>query len=353
MGCASSSVTCDSNVMVDQDGQHNGKGERKVFKLLLMGSECSGKSTVFKQMQMIHGEGYTPKYCKLYDQTVCSTTIQSLKDILSSMHKLQIDFADQSRIQDEYTFLELTERYGDTGLGKGLVKFMKRLWTDEGVQICFSRSCEYHLDDSASYFLNSLDRTSASDYIPSQQDILRIRVNTTGIMTSSVTLYNLHLKIYDVGGRRAERKKWLRFCSNDVTAIIFCVALSGYDLLVDDYYQRMTQMQESMLLFGSVCNNTAFRGTSIILLLTKKDIFKDKIKHIPITSCFPEYGGSHEFDECANFVQKKFENISRGGYGAEIYTYFTSAIDAECIETVFVSVADIIKKNNVEDVTLL
>ena len=37
--------------------------------------------------------------------------------------------------------------------------------------------------------------------------------------------------MFDVGGQRSERKKWIH-CFEGVTAIIFCVALSAYDLLL-------------------------------------------------------------------------------------------------------------------------
>lgn len=33
-------------------------------------------------------------------------------------------------------------------------------------------------------------------------------------------------RMFDVGGQRSERKKWIH-CFEGVTAIIFCVALSG------------------------------------------------------------------------------------------------------------------------------
>lgn len=39
------------------------------------------------------------------------------------------------------------------------------------------------------------------------------------------------LRMFDVGGQRSERKKWIH-CFDKVTAIIFCVALSDYDLVL-------------------------------------------------------------------------------------------------------------------------
>jgi len=39
---------------------------------------------------------------------------------------------------------------------------------------------------------------------------------------------DLNFRVFDVGGQRSERKKWIH-CFEDVTAIIFIVALSEYD----------------------------------------------------------------------------------------------------------------------------
>ncbi len=37
--------------------------------------------------------------------------------------------------------------------------------------------------------------------------------------------------MFDVGGQRSERKKWIH-CFEGVTAIIFCVAMSEYDMVL-------------------------------------------------------------------------------------------------------------------------
>jgi guanine nucleotide-binding protein G(i) subunit alpha len=114
----------------------------------------------------------------------------------------------------------------------------------------------------------------------------------------------------DVGGQRSERKKWIH-CFEHVTAIIFCVALSEYDLVLAEDEEMVifsfttksdrhrvemlksfkNRMRESMKLFESICNNVWFRTTSIILFLNKKDIFQEKIRTSPISICFPEYKG--------------------------------------------------------------
>ena len=43
--------------------------------------------------------------------------------------------------------------------------------------------------------------------------------------------------MFDVGGQRSERKKWIH-CFESVTSIIFCTALSEYDqVLLEDRNQ--------------------------------------------------------------------------------------------------------------------
>lgn len=58
-----------------------------------------------------------------------------------------------------------------------------------------------------------------------------------------------------------------------MTAIIFCVALSDYDLVLAED-EEMNRMHESMKLFDSICNNKWFTDTSIILFLNKKDLLR-------------------------------------------------------------------------------
>jgi len=56
-------------------------------------------------------------------------------------------------------------------------------------------SCrEYQLNDSAAYYLNSLERISSPHYTPTQQDVLRTRVKTTGIIETQFSFKGLNFK---------------------------------------------------------------------------------------------------------------------------------------------------------------
>lgn len=130
---------------------------------------------------------------------------------------------------------------------------------------------------------------------------------------NSLKYFSFHYsRLFDVGGQRSERKKWIH-CFEDVTAIIFCVAMSEYDQVLHEdettviieillsylyteycfIYFFQNRMQESLKLFDSICNNKWFTDTSIILFLNKKDLFEEKIRKSPLTICFPEYAGKY------------------------------------------------------------
>lgn len=83
-------------------------------------------------------------------------------------------------------------------------------------------------------FFKDIHRLFARDYIPTDQDILRARLRTTGISETIFDLGQLTYKMFDVGGQRSERKKWIHVFDN-VQVVLFLAAISGYDqVLVED-----------------------------------------------------------------------------------------------------------------------
>ena len=143
-----------------------------------------------------------------------------------------------------------------------------------------------------SFFMN-IERFMDDQFLPTEQDILRARVRSTGIDEAEFELDGLEFRMLDVGGQRSERRKWIH-CFDCVTAVLFCASLSEYDqtLREDDSQNRM---KESLLLFDEILNSPWFRDTAFILFLNKTDLFREKVGRVPLSVCFPNYDGKALF----------------------------------------------------------
>lgn len=145
-------------------------------------------------MKIIHESGYSQEECEQYRRVVYSNTIQSLMAIIRAMGQLRIDFREQQNTDVARQFFTYASAAEEGELNPELVRLMKKLWADQGVQQCFFRSREYQLNDSAAYYLNSLDYIAQPNYVPSQEDVLRTRVKTTGIVETHFSFKGLHFK---------------------------------------------------------------------------------------------------------------------------------------------------------------
>ncbi|CAK5108057.1 unnamed protein product [Meloidogyne enterolobii] len=191
---------------IDEQLRKEHSMDMRIIKLLLLGAGESGKSTILKQMRILHKDGFSRQDLELIKPVVICNTIHSMLAILRAMFHLHIDYGDPERLKDSQLVFA-TIHANREELTDELVDAMQRLWKDEGVQECFRRSNEYQIDDSAKYFLDNLARLGAHNYMPTEQDLLRTRIKTSGITEVLFELKGLTFRVIDVGGQRSERKK--------------------------------------------------------------------------------------------------------------------------------------------------
>lgn len=239
--------------------------------MLLLGAGESGKSTILKQMKLIHEGSYSDNERETYKEIIYSNTVQSMHVILDAMEMMGIDFANPDMERQKLVVNDQPHQIEADFLSPEVAEAVATLWNDPGVRECFARSREFQLNDSAQYYFDSINRIGQRNYMPTDQDVLRSRVKTTGITETHFQIGDLTYRMFDVGGQRSERKKWIH-CFESVTAIIFLVAISEYDqMLYED--ESINRMQEALVLFDSICNSRWFIRTSIILFLNKVRAF--------------------------------------------------------------------------------
>lgn len=335
---------------IDKDLEEDSKRLRRECKILLLGSGESGKSTIVKQMKIIHLKGYSDAELYSYRPTMYKNLLECAKAVISAMRQFGIEpTLEENRAYcdflSEYTVESGPQARIDTKVGLAV----QSIWNDPAKEQLMVRQTEFYLMDSAEYFFQEAMRIVSADYLPNEMDVLRARTKTTGIYETRFKMGQLSIHMFDVGGQRSERKKWIH-CFENVTSIIFCVALSEYDqVLLEESSQN--RMMESLLLFDSVVNSRWFMRTSIILFLNKVDIFKQKLGRSPLGNYFPDYSGGNDVNKAAKYLLWRFNQVNRAHLN--LYPHLTQATDTSNIRLVFAAVKETILNNALKDSGIL
>ncbi|XP_017263112.1 guanine nucleotide-binding protein G(q) subunit alpha [Kryptolebias marmoratus] len=338
------------NNEIERQLRKDEKESLREYKLLLLGTGESGKSTFIKQMRIIHGRGYSEEDRRGFTRLVYQNIFTAMQAMIQAMNTLQIPYKYELN-KANATMVSRVDVEKVTTLTNPYVDALKSLWSDLGVQECYSRRREYQLSDSAKYYLNDLARIGDSSYLPTQQDILRVRVPTTGITEYPFDLESVVFRMVDVGGQRSERRKWIH-CFEKVTSIMFLVALSEYDQVLAESSNE-NRMEESLALFKTIITYKWFEKSSIILFLNKIDLLEEKIMYSHLVDYFPEYDGpQRDVQAGKKFILDMFESLNPNE-DKIIYSHFTCATNTDNIRFVFCAVKHHILQCNLEDQNLV
>lgn len=338
------------NAEIEKQLRQDKKNQRRELKLLLLGTGESGKSTFIKQMRIIHGQGYSDEDKLGYVALVYQNVITAIQSLTLAMESLKIAYKNPANPEHAKTMREVDPK-NVTTFEHDYYIATKSLWNDQGMQECYDRRREYQLSDSAKYYLTDLDRLAKPDYLPTEQDVLRARAPTSGIIEYPFDLETIIFRMVDVGGQRSERRKWIH-CFENVTSIMFLVALSEYDqVLVESANEN--RMEESKALFRTIITYPWFQNSSIILFLNKKDLLEEKIMFSHLVEYFPEFDGPQGDAQAAReFILKMFVDLNPDS-DKIIYSHFTCATDTENIRFVFAAVKDTILQLNLKEYNLV
>mmetsp|Transcript_11549 Transcript_11549/g.13263 ORF Transcript_11549/g.13263 Transcript_11549/m.13263 type:complete len:382 (-) Transcript_11549:108-1253(-) len=255
--------------------------EDSKIKLLLLGAGESGKSTLFKQMKLLYKEkDFTPDQRKQSRQIVHGNIIQDICIVMEAC-KLKELGADDAKLWENYkTVCDWNKIHHVISASDGDV--LKEMWHSPAVQACWMDRSDVQVQDALEYYMqdeNIARVATGEEYAPTNQDIIRSRVRTSGVATESFRMGMATFEMYDVGGQRNERKKWIH-SFEDVTGVIFVAAISEYDqVLFED--NTVNRQEEAVLLFRKTLCEKWFQKVPFILFLNKKDLFREKLARIP------------------------------------------------------------------------
>jgi len=301
-----------------------GATEHNPINLLLFGTGDSGKSTFFKQFNFAFSKRTSEPYSHDF---LVSNIFLSLHRLLFGLNPLHLDL-ENPRLEREKVEILKREAYSEVNVEKLMAKrgLFKQFWRNRAVREAFYRGSRFHLSASTEYWMDNAERIIDKDYQVNENDLLRTYVKTTGLSIAKFEANGLHWKLSDTGGQRSERPKWVHVL-NTVHVVFFIVSLSEFDqMLVEDNQQN--RLQESLVLFESLCNCRWLKNVPIVIFFNKVDLFVDKFGKVPFQKYFPRYSGGDDPKKALEFIMREFTRLDHREGPKKLFTHVTCAIDS-------------------------
>mmetsp|Transcript_15440 Transcript_15440/g.19114 ORF Transcript_15440/g.19114 Transcript_15440/m.19114 type:complete len:381 (+) Transcript_15440:305-1447(+) len=334
------------------------------IKILLLGAGESGKSTLFKQMKILFTalKNFTDDERESFVDVIHG-------NILSDMRAVITYAEEKGELAGDPNVEAIKKWEKRKRLRNEEKQILNSVWTNEVIVNIWENRGHVQVQDALEYYMDRIEQVCQPGYSPTNEDILRSRVRTTGVVQEKFQMGEARFEMYDVGGQRNERRKWIHSFEN-VTTVMFVAAVSEYNQYLYEDNNKHRQ-EEAVELFRQQLCSQWFLDVPFILFLNKKDLFREKLPKIPFKvtegdeqrnidfqgpECemdrSPPYntdGSDSSFENCYDAALEYLKDIYVSQQDdlpvarkAGIYTHFTNSTDSENVERIMNSCKDII-----------
>ncbi|KAF9577653.1 guanine nucleotide-binding protein subunit alpha, partial [Lunasporangiospora selenospora] len=191
----------------------------------------TGKTTVLKQLKLLYGRKGLEAERQTYRRVVHLNAMKAIQALCYGLQRANVPLENTEHIAHLETVMRLEstlKRYSITSIGftnpaiprkitdakaetdmfLEMVPAIKALWSDAGIQETYRVGQNLNLQDSAKYFLDSIDRIAEPNYTPTDNDILQARVRTLAVSEHLFHIDGVNYRIFDVGGQKSLRRYW-------------------------------------------------------------------------------------------------------------------------------------------------
>ena len=160
--------------------------------MLFLGAAESGKSTICKHIRRIHGDKFSEEEILRFKHHIRITCLESFINMMVEFLKYApqasytqqcIEFLEEYKMESEYNRAFLNKAMPLWRI-LGLQKHMLAAISPMGIP-SVTTTKRLHSDNPANHFLPSFSRIMAKGYNPTLEDILSVRIATTGILIIS------------------------------------------------------------------------------------------------------------------------------------------------------------------------
>lgn len=291
---------------------------------------------------MIYAGDFSPQELETYKALTVINVLQVTQQILT--------YASRNNVAEIPTDSEASKMILDlqnvweAQITSELREAIKEVWKNPKVEQLIPVALKEEMKPSANYFKGELNRILASDYTPTQLDVLYSRQRTLGINTFDFEVSEKkasdkkkRIHVVDGGGQASERRKWNNYIDDNDT-VLFCIGIDEYDVPCFEKNNEVTNLEFSLELLANTLVYANGQKKPVIVLLNKIDLFEKKLEKVPLKKYYSEFDGGNDFEKAKEFLQNKVMKVAKKSGVINLYCYFTCALDRQLVKTVFDSV---------------
>jgi hypothetical protein len=144
------------------------------FKVLLLGSGESGKSTVLKQLKLVNRINLTPQEIKDYTYSLKRNALESMIVLVEKTREYGMEL-ESSDLKAKAQALETLGKTAlDEEITMQIADSITALWNSEVIKKVYERRNEFWLLDSADYYFNRIATFVQDDFEPQEDDMIMV-----------------------------------------------------------------------------------------------------------------------------------------------------------------------------------